>query len=204
MPRDRVAYRAEYCAMVGPCHMTTRHVSWRRRSSEVCGVKGRVGFRMSYRRTWLGLAVKCGIPVQDCRWWWQQDGGYACLHVYTERFHSTGEVSMLQMHVMEYHNNKATLPQVIKGTMDFDIILCLQSAAHFCRPARADLRCDCRVRSSGGQVRAGFGSRALLLAGHISSTSPARPKGDIVISSATQDAQQKFHHRLPVPLPLSK
>ena len=55
----------------------------------------------------------------------------ACLHVYTERLHSTGEVSMLKMHVMEYYNNKATLPKVTKGTMNFNIISCVQSAAHY-------------------------------------------------------------------------
>jgi len=86
---------------------------------------------------------------------------------------------MLEMHVMEYHNNKAKLPKVISGMINFNIILCLQSA-HFCLPARDDLRCDCRVRPSGGLVLTGFGSRALLLVGHISSTSPARPWGDIV------------------------
>lgn len=60
---------------------------------------------------------------------------------------------MLKMHVMEYHNDKATLPKVTQGTMNFNIILCLQSAAHFCRPARADLRCDAIAEFGPAEVK---------------------------------------------------
>lgn len=98
---------------------------------------------------------------------------------------------------------QSRLPKGIKGAFKCNSLCTMYSQHRFVfqhATIQRDLRFHCRVRPSGGKIKAGFGSRASLLADHISSTSPARPK---VTSHRRQPKIRRRHlHHLPVHLPL--